>query len=140
MDDHSLYGRYPDVSIFWDTEARRTICTPSDAGIETFISNNFRRNRKELPGTTVSSANFYYNEETDGMYFVLWDKWKRLSDARRITEPTVLCRPSQDTGARNCKGCPLRCRCHKSRSERIVQVNHRHQGKSRKGDVKNFAL
>ncbi|WP_288213219.1 transposase, partial [Parabacteroides sp. CAG:2] len=26
--------------------------------------------------------------------------------------------------ARNCKGCQLRCRCHKSRSERIIQVNH----------------
>ncbi|WP_370757467.1 transposase [Coprobacter secundus] len=27
--------------------------------------------------------------------------------------------------AQNCKGCLLRCHCHKSRSERIVQVNHR---------------
>jgi len=25
----------------------------------------------------------------------------------------------------NCNACPLRCRCHRSRSERIVQVNHR---------------
>ena len=27
--------------------------------------------------------------------------------------------------ARNYKDCPLRCRCYRSRSERIVQVNHR---------------
>ncbi|MDC1830247.1 MULTISPECIES: transposase [Bacteroides] len=34
-----------------------------------------------------------------------------------------MCRPRYRVS--NCKGCPLRCRCHRSRSERIVQVNHR---------------
>ena len=32
---HSLYGRYPDVSVCdADTEARRTICTPSDMALK----------------------------------------------------------------------------------------------------------
>ena len=44
--------------------------------------------------------------------------------ARRITDNGFVQTISRYR-ARNCKGCPLRCRCHRSRSERIVQVNHR---------------
>lgn len=67
---------------------------------------------------------FFHNEETDGMYCPMGQRMERLSDARRITNNGFVQTISRYK-ARNYKGCPLRCRCYRSRSERIVQVNHR---------------
>ena len=66
----------------------------------------------------------YYNEETDGMYCPMGQRMERLSDIKRTTDNGFVQTISRYR-ARNCKGCPLKCRCHRSRSERIVQVNHR---------------
>ena len=66
----------------------------------------------------------YYNEETDGMYCPMGQRMERLSDIKRTTDNGFVQTISRYR-ARNCKGCPLKCRCHRSRSERIVSVNHR---------------
>ena len=128
MDDfHSLYGRYPDVSVCdagYGSEENYLYAFRH--GIETFIKyNNFHKEQKRnFRNDLFLSANFYYNEETDGMYCPMGQRMERLSDARRITDNGFVQTISRYR-ARNCKGCPLRCRCHRSRSERIVQVNHR---------------
>ena len=109
MDDfHSLYGRYPDVSVCdagYGSEENYLYAFRH--GIETFIK-----------------YNYFHNEETDGMYCPTGQRMERLSDARRVTNNGFVQTISRYK-ARNYKGCPLRCRCHRSRSERIVQVNHR---------------
>ncbi|MBT9852377.1 transposase, partial [Phocaeicola vulgatus] len=124
---HSLYGRYPDVSVCdagYGSEENYLYAFRH--GIETFIKyNNFHKEQKRnFRNDPFLSANFYYNEETDGMYCPMGQRMERLSDARRITDNGFVQTISRYR-ARNCKGCPLRCRCHRSRSERIVQVNHR---------------
>lgn len=58
------------------------------------------------------------------MYCPMGQRMKRLSDAKRITDNGFVQTISRYR-AHNCNGCPLRCRCHRGRSERIVQVNHR---------------
>ena len=58
------------------------------------------------------------------MYCPMGHSMERLSDARRMTDNGFVQTISRYK-SRNCKGCPIRCRCHRSRSERIVQVNHR---------------
>ena len=58
------------------------------------------------------------------MYCPMGQRMERLSDARRVTNNGFVQTISRYK-ARNYKGCPLRCRCYRSRSERIVQVNHR---------------
>lgn len=109
MDDfHSLYGRYPDVSVCdagYGSEENYLYAFRH--GIETFIK-----------------YNYFHNEETDGMYCPTGQRMERLSDARRVTNNGFVQTISRYK-ARNYKGCPLRCRCYRSRSERIVQVNHR---------------
>ena len=120
-------GRYPDVSVCdagYGSEENYLYAFRH--GIETFIKyNNFHKEQKRnFRNDPFLSANFYYNEETDGMYCPMGQRMERLSDARRITDNGFVQTISRYR-ARNCKGCPLRCRCHRSRSERIVQVNHR---------------
>ena len=73
---------------------------------------------------TFIKYNYFHNEETDGMYCPMGQRMERLSDARRITNNGFVQTISRYK-ARNYKGCPLRCRCYRNRSERIVQVNHR---------------
>lgn len=58
------------------------------------------------------------------MYCPMGQRMERLSDARRVTNNGFVQTISRYK-ARNYKGCPLRCRCYRNRSERIVQVNHR---------------
>ena len=58
------------------------------------------------------------------MYCPTGQRMERLSDARRVTNNGFVQTISRYK-ARNYKDCPLRCRCYRSRSERIVQVNHR---------------
>ena len=124
---HSLYGRYPDVSVCdagYGSEENYLYAFRH--GIETFIKyNNFHKEQtRNFRNDPFLSANFYYNEETDGMYCPMGQRMERLPDARRVTDNGFVQTISRYR-ARNCKGCPLRCRCHRSRSERIVQVNHR---------------
>ena len=101
-------------------------------GIETFIKYNYfhKEQKRSFKNDPFLSANFYYNEETDGMYCPMGQRMERLSDARRVTNNGFVQTISRYK-ARNYKDCPLRCRCYRSRSERIVQVNHRLR-KSRK--------
>ena len=46
---------------------------------------------------------------------------KRLSDVKRTTDNRFVQTISRYR-ARNCKGCPLRCRCHRIRSERNLPL------------------
>lgn len=124
---HSHYGRYPAVSVCdAGYGSEENYLYASGHGIDTFIKYNYfhKEQQKKFRNDPFLSANFYYNEGADGMYCPMGQRMKRLADIKRITdngfEQTI-----SRYRARNCKGCPLRCRCHKSRSERIVQVNHR---------------
>ena len=101
---HQCWAIPPPILCIW------MISIPSTAfrhGIETFIK-----------------YNYFHNEETDGMYCPTGQRMERLSDARRVTNNGFVQTISRYK-ARNYKDCPLRCRCYRSRSERIVQVNHR---------------
>ena len=128
MDDfHSLYGRHPDVSVCdagYGSEENYLYAFRH--GIETFIKYNYfhKEQKRNFRNDPFLSSNFYYNEETDVMYCPMGQRMKRLSDAKRITDNGFVQTISRYR-ARNCNGCPLRCRCHRGRSERIVQVNHR---------------
>ena len=126
MEDlHSLYGRCHDVSVCdagYESEENYLYAH----GIETFIkySHFHKRQKRSFRNDLFLSANFYYNEETEGMYCPMGQRMKRLSDVKRTTDNGFVQTISRYK-VRNCKGCPLRCRCHRSRLERIVQVNHR---------------
>ena len=124
---HSLYGRYPDVSVCdagYGSEENYLYAFRH--GIETFIKYNYfhKEQKRSFRNDLFLSANFYYNEETDSMYCPMGQRMERLSDVRRVIDNGFVQTISRYR-ARNCKGCPLRCRRHRSRWERIVQINHR---------------
>ena len=78
-----------------------------------------KEQKRSFRNNPFLSANFYYNEETEGMYCPMGQRMERLSDTSRVTDNDFVQTISRYR-ARNCKGCSLRCRW-----ERIVQVNHR---------------
>ena len=90
MDDfHSLYGRYPDVSVCdagYGSEENYLYAFKH--GIETFIKYNYfhKEQKRSFKNDPFLSANFYYNEETDGMYCPMGQRMERLSDAKRVTD------------------------------------------------------
>ena len=92
MDDfHSLYGRYPDVSVCdagYGSEENYLYAFRH--GIETFIK-----------------YNYFHNEETDGMYCPTGQRMERLSDARRVTNNGFVQTISRYR-ARNCNGWPIK--------------------------------
>ena len=96
----SCYSRYPDVSVC-DVGycSEENYLYAFKHGIETFIKYNYfhKEQKRSFRNDPFLSANFYYNEETDGMYCPMEQSMDRLSDARRITDK-VLYRPYQDTG------------------------------------------
>ena len=83
-----------------------------------------KKQKRSFRNTPFLSANFYYNEEIDGIHCPMGQRMKSLSDVKQMTDNGFV-RTISRYKVRNCKDCPLRCRCHRSQPERIVQVNHR---------------
>lgn len=67
--------------------------------------------------------NLFYNSKDD---FYICPIGQRLSkiDKKRTTSSTGFISNIDIYKAENCQGCPLRGRCHKSKDNRIIQVNH----------------
>ncbi len=90
MDDfHSLYGRYPDVSVCdAGYGSEENYLYAFQHGIETFIKYNYfhKEQKRSFKNDPFLSASFYYNEETDGMYCPMGQRMERLSDAKRVTD------------------------------------------------------
>ena len=111
MDDfHSLYGRYPDVSVCdagYGSEENYLYAFKH--GIETFIKYNYfhKEQKRSFKNDPFLSANFYYNEETDGMYCPMGQRMERLSDAKRVTDNGFVQTISRYR-AYNCKSCPVK--------------------------------
>ena len=90
MDDfHSLYGRYPDVSVCeagYGSEENYLYAFRH--GIETFIKYNYfhKEQKRSFRNAPFLSANFYYNEKTDCMYCQMGQRMESLSDVRRVTD------------------------------------------------------
>lgn len=68
--------------------------------------------------------NLHYNEQQDRVYCPMGQPMHRIGDSSKRTasgfKQTYILYQAQ-----NCRGCPLRGPCHKSRQNRIVQINHR---------------
>lgn len=67
--------------------------------------------------------NLYYNQNTDIYYCPMGQAMKNIGSYTKKTkngfEQTIT-----KYQAKNCKGCPLRGLCHKSKYNRIIEINH----------------
>lgn len=97
-----------------------------EKGIEAFVKYNYfhKEQREQKKAINPFAAdNFYYNKEQDCYYCPMGQKMQRLDTIHRKTK-TGFIQEIARYQAQNCQGCPLRCLCHKSKVNRIIQRNY----------------
>ena len=97
-----------------------------NAGIEAFVKYNYfhKEQKRAWKKDAFAIQNLYYNREQDyyvcpmGQHMEYTGQRKSKSDLGYVS---VLKRYQ----AQNCEGCPLRSQCHKSKTNRIIEVNYK---------------
>jgi transposase len=93
-------------------------------GIEAYVKfNNFHKEQsnkwKQNPHRL---ENLHYNEEKDCYYCPMGQVMKYVGDTSRKTK-LGYAQTYRRYQARNCQGCPMRGACHKTKGNRIIEVN-----------------
>ena len=97
-----------------------------NAGIEAFVKYNYfhKEQKRAWKKDPFAAHNLYYNREEDyyvcpmGQHMINIGKKKSKSDLGYISTQIRY-------QAKNCNGCQLRCLCHKSANNRIIEVNYK---------------
>ena len=136
---NKLYDSYPEVAVadsgYGSEENYENM---EDKNIEAYVKYNYfhkeqKSKGKVKPKEVFRPEHLYYNER--GNYFIcpMGQKMTKRYDSKRKTKSGYEQRYSVYL-AQNCKGCPLRASCHKSKENRKVQINwnlKRHKDKAR---------
>lgn len=96
-----------------------------NAGIEAFVKYNYfhKEQKRAWKKDAFAIQNLYYNRERDyyvcpmGQHMEYKGQRKSKSDLGYVS---ILKRYQ----AQNCEGCPLKSQCHKSKANRIIEVNY----------------
>lgn len=95
--------------------------------IEAYVKYNYfhqEQKRKKTPSQNLSQAPLPYNKEEDVYYCPMGQKMKNIG--QKITKTSNGYKQvKQVYQAQNCKGCPLRSSCHKSKKNRCIEKNHK---------------
>ncbi len=121
-----MYGVYPEESIAdvgYGSEENYEFT--KSKGITPFIKYNYfhKEQKRSFKNDAFNRANFYYNKERDCYYCPMGQQMEKHSVIKRKTK-TGFVQTITLYKAVRCCGCPLRCLCHKSAKERVIQVNH----------------
>jgi len=79
--------------------------------------------KKKYKNNPFLPANLYYNEKENyyicpmGQHMRFVRQERRKSDTGYVSTISIY-------QAERCDGCPLRCKCHKSKNNRVIEVNH----------------
>jgi len=69
------------------------------------------------------AQNLYYNTERDYYVCPMGQHMKNIGNTTRKSESGYISNITHYQ-AKNCTGCPLKCLCHKSKENRIIEINH----------------
>lgn len=98
-----------------------------EAGVEAYVKYN-RFHIEQRPRYTPDpfhQDSLYYNSEEDCYVCPMGQHMERIGTARGKTASGYVTESARYR-AQNCKGCPLRCRCYKAKTDRrVIEVNHR---------------
>ena len=123
----SLYGLYRKNPLPMPVMAARRIYLYTQGnGINTFIKYNYFHKEKsgKWMNDSFRSSNFYYNEKQDCFYCPMGQPIRLIYIQKQRTK-TGFTQEVRHYQAVRCQGFPLRSLCHKSRNDRVIQVNHR---------------
>jgi len=93
--------------------------------VEAFVKYNYfhkeqRPKKIDEPGKV---DNLFYNKEQDCFYCPMGQQMKKIGSYKKETD-TGFEQEYSRYQAKNCENCPLRSVCHKSKDNRIIDVNH----------------
>ena len=96
-------------------------------GMEAYVKYNFfhKEQRPRYVADPFRQESFHYNEEEDYYVCPMGQHMERTSVRHSRTESGYITESVRYRAVR-CEGCPLRCMCFKSKSQkRTIEVNHR---------------
>ncbi len=134
-----LYGQSPDVVVAdagYGSEENYEYL--QKAQIEAYVKYpGFHKEQKAKgkikPKEAFYSRYLYYNEKEDYYICPMGQKMNKRYESKTI-KPSGFIQRASIYQAQRCEACPLRGACHKSKTNRIIQVNHnrkKHQQKAR---------
>ena len=93
--------------------------------IEAFVKYNYfhKEQKKAFKNKPFLQENLYYNEERDFFVCPMGQRMNYIG-SRKIKSGNDFVSNLSSYQAQNCTGCPLRGSCHKSKKNRVIQVNH----------------
>jgi len=95
--------------------------------VEAFVKYNYfdkEQHPKSNAKPMSHTDNLYYNQQQDCYYCPIGQRMNFIGNTIEATEAGYK-RTLSRYQAQNCCGCPLRGTCHKSKSNRIIEVSHR---------------
>jgi len=135
---NSFLGRYrhlPSVAVadsgYGSEENYRFM---EEAGMDAYVKyNRFHiEQRPRYQPNAFHHNNFHYNKEEDYYVCPMGQHMPRIGTAHTKTASGYKSENARYR-AQNCKGCPLRCLCYKSKADqRTIEVNHRLNGYRKK--------
>ena len=96
-----------------------------EGNINNYVKYNYfhKEQSKKWKEDPFKSQNLFYNEEQDKVYCPMGQPMDRIEDRKSKTFSSYT-QTYARYQAKNCHGCPLRGPCHKSKGNRIVELNH----------------
>lgn len=96
------------------------------SGIDAYVKYNWfhREQRMHYAPAPFSQQALYYNEEDDYYVCPMGQRMTRIGTVRTKTDTGYVNELAQYK-AQRCEGCPLRGSCHKGKSDRVIEVNHK---------------
>lgn len=83
-----------------------------------------KKSKKRIKKYPFASERLHYNAERDILYCPMGQPMHFIGNAKNKTT-TGFVQDLREYQAQRCQGCPIRGRCHKSKNNRIVQLNFR---------------
>ena len=122
-----LYGSYPKESIAdAGYGSEENYLYGRQKAITTYIKYNYfhKEATKKWRNDPFLSSNFHYNKKKDCFYCPMGQEMRFVYKYKQKTK-TGFEQEIHVYQAIRCEGCPLRSLCHKSKTNRRIQVNHR---------------
>jgi len=99
----------------------------SDNNIENYVKYNyFDKDQSSKPDkkNPFRPGSLYYNSEQDHYICPMGQQMQSIGTTHQTKTKTGFIQTINRYQAANCNGCPLRGACHKSKDNRIIEVNH----------------
>lgn len=94
--------------------------------VEAYVKYNYfhKEQKRKIKNNPFLVQNLFYNAEQDFYVCPMGQRMENVGQGKRVSKNGY---ESQVTyyQAKRCEGCPLRGMCHKAKSNRIIEVNHR---------------